>query len=172
MNDCLAKSVAGFAVTLVMLGGCTSKAKKALGECQKADGTSSAGLKTCHEAWKAHAEAPEFSSLTEAFDLRLDAACKDTSRIKDCDTYCPLRIADPGPKYKTLTLSMCAMRGYGTIDGQVTTSKPARVSAMSPEVIEACVSECRDKASNPSSPEYQGCFSSCKTRKVSELNSR
>lgn len=149
-----------------------SKSKAALDRCKKADTTSAEGLKLCQEAWKAHAESSEFTSLTEEFDKRLDAACKDSSRLKDCDTYCPLRIAEPGPKYKTMTLSMCAMKGYGSIDGTVTNAKPARYSTMSPEVVEPCVTECTSKFSNPSSPDYQSCISSCKVRKAAELNQR
>lgn len=162
----------GLGLALSLVGTGCSKSKAALDKCKKADSTSAEGLKVCQEAWKAHADSSEFGDLTQEFDKRLDAACKDSARIADCDTYCPLRITDPGPKYKTMTLSMCALRGYGSIDGQVTNTKPARYGPNSPEVLNPCMTECRAKSDNPSSPEYQSCLAMCKVRKAAELNQR
>jgi hypothetical protein len=159
-------------VSLLAATGCKSEAKKALEGCDATNGTTSDGLKTCFEAWKQYSEEPEWGDITRSFDARLEEACKDDKRIKDCDEYCPKRIKDPGPKNKTMALSMCVAKGYGTLDGKVTDKKPPVVSEMSPEVIEPCVVECKPHAANPSSPEYQGCFSACKTKKVAELNAR
>ncbi len=150
--------------------GC-SKSKAALKECQASDATSAAGLEVCYQAWKKYSDSSDFVSLTTEFDKRVTAACQDSARIKDCDKYCPLRITDPGPKYKTTTLSMCALKGYGTIDGQVTDKKPAVVTVNSPEVIEGCVSECKKKYPD-TNDEYFACFRSCKLRKVQEMNAR
>src|SRR5262249_18510075 len=93
--------------------------------------------------------------------------------LKDCDTYCPMRLSGtPGPKYKTNTSSMCAMKGYGTIDGVLAPTKPPVVMNpdMDPRVIEPCVKECSGSNSDPTSDAYQSCFADCKVKKAAELN--
>lgn len=162
-------SLVALVLALAALG--CSKSKAALEECREAPQKTAAGLKTCSEAWRAHADSGEFYELTSELDKRLDAACKDSSRVKDCDTYCPIRIADPGPRNKSITLSMCVLKGYGTLDGQVAKTRPARFSESSPEVIEACVSRCGGRSgANPSSATYKSCFAECKVKKAAELN--
>lgn len=162
------------ATLLAGVVGCQSEAAKALEACQATNATTTESLEVCYEAWKKYADEPEFGELTESFDFRVEDACKYPNRIKDCDEYCPKRIQDPGPKNKTKTLSMCVAKGYGTLDGKLTSKKdmPKLYGDMSPEVIEPCVVECRPLAANPHSAEYQSCFSGCKTKKIAELNAR